>query len=132
MVKCPSGIRTTSLLDSQSPHKHAQSRISLVYLTRIPAHVCMMTATDSPYLSTAELAQPQRQQLLLERINQEGRVTAARIAAELRVSEDTIRRDLRELADAGLVQRFHGGAIRRSTVAAGFVDRLGDRGPEKA
>jgi len=91
-----------------------------------------MTVHESPPVAAIELAQPQRQQLLLERINQDGRIMAARIAAELRVSEDTIRRDLRELADAGLIQRFHGGAIRRSTVAPTFVDRLGDRAPEKA
>jgi DeoR/GlpR family transcriptional regulator of sugar metabolism len=90
-----------------------------------------MTSSDSSH-PASDLAQPERQQLLLERINQDGRITAARIATELGVSEDTIRRDLRELADAGLVQRFHGGAIRRSGVPAGFVARLGDNVPEKA
>ena len=36
------------------------------------------------------------------------------IAREWLVSEDTIRRDIRELDDAGLLQRTHGGALPRS------------------
>ncbi|MGD9511400.1 MAG: DeoR/GlpR family DNA-binding transcription regulator, partial [Geminicoccaceae bacterium] len=36
---------------------------------------------------------------------------AAALAQELDTSEDTIRRDLRELAAAGRVQRVHGGAL---------------------
>jgi len=83
-------------------------------------------------IAEADLTQPERQKVLLERINLDGRVIAARVATELRVSEDTIRRDLRELADAGLVQRFHGGAIRRATVAHGFVERLSSDAPAKS
>lgn len=90
-----------------------------------------MTILSLPTTDMVELTQPERQQLLLERINQDGRIMAARMAVELRVSEDTIRRDLRELADAGLVQRFHGGAIRRATSAAAFVERLNDQPPAK-
>lgn len=47
------------------------------------------------------------QQLLLE-----GRVLALDLARQLKVSEDTIRRDLRDLAAAGLCQRVYGGALR--------------------
>ncbi|TQS41347.1 DeoR/GlpR family DNA-binding transcription regulator [Cryptosporangium phraense] len=53
----------------------------------------------------------QRHELLLDRLRTDGRIVAKDIAAELRISEDSIRRDLRELAAAGLCQRVYGGAL---------------------
>ena len=54
----------------------------------------------------------ERQAAILRRLEAEGRVLAADLAAEFGVSDDSIRRDLRDLAAAGLVQRVHGGALR--------------------
>ena len=56
----------------------------------------------------------QRKALLLARLQQDGRLVATLLAAELSVSEDTIRRDLRELAAEGLLLRVHGGALPAS------------------
>ena len=58
----------------------------------------------------------ERRQAILGSLERDGKVVAARLAAELGVSEDTVRRDLRDLAAQGLVQRVHGGALppRRS------------------
>ncbi|MBX3621994.1 MAG: DeoR/GlpR transcriptional regulator [Rhizobacter sp.] len=56
----------------------------------------------------------QRKQLLLQRLADQGQVIAKDIALELGTSEDTIRRDLRELAAAGKLQRVHGGALPAS------------------
>ncbi|TWP53868.1 DeoR/GlpR transcriptional regulator [Lentzea tibetensis] len=53
----------------------------------------------------------QRRDLLLERLRTDGRVIAKDLAAELDLSEDSIRRDLRDLAAAGLCQRVYGGAL---------------------
>jgi DeoR/GlpR family transcriptional regulator of sugar metabolism len=53
----------------------------------------------------------QRKQLLLTRLAADGQVVAKALAHELGTSEDTIRRDLRELAQAGKLQRVHGGAL---------------------
>ena len=53
----------------------------------------------------------QRRDLLLERLRRDGRVVAKDLAAELGVSEDSVRRDLREMAAAGLCQRVYGGAL---------------------
>ncbi|MBB2903440.1 DeoR/GlpR family transcriptional regulator of sugar metabolism [Kineococcus radiotolerans] len=53
----------------------------------------------------------QRHDLLLTRLRTDGRLIAKEIAAELGLSEDSIRRDLRELAAAGLCQRVYGGAL---------------------
>ncbi len=56
----------------------------------------------------------QRKQLLLARLAAEGQLVAKALAQELGTSEDTIRRDLRELAAEGRLQRVHGGALPAS------------------
>jgi DeoR/GlpR family transcriptional regulator of sugar metabolism len=53
----------------------------------------------------------QRKELLLSRLKQDGQIVAKSLSEELGLSEDTIRRDLRELAGEGLLQRVHGGAL---------------------
>ncbi|MFY0575809.1 DeoR family transcriptional regulator [Cystobacter fuscus] len=60
--------------------------------------------------ATAHLPE-ERRRIILERLATEGRVFAADLCGILRVSEDTIRRDLRELDEAGLLRRVHGGAL---------------------
>ncbi|MDX2006240.1 MAG: DeoR/GlpR family DNA-binding transcription regulator [Meiothermus sp.] len=65
----------------------------------------------------------QRKQLILSRLAQEGQVVAKTLSAELELSEDTIRRDLRELAAEGLLQRVHGGALPASPAVADFAGR---------
>ncbi|MDF9716539.1 DeoR/GlpR transcriptional regulator [Nocardioides sp. ChNu-153] len=53
----------------------------------------------------------ERRDLLLARLRRDGRIIAKDVAAELGVGEDSVRRDLRELAAAGLCQRVYGGAL---------------------
>ena len=65
----------------------------------------------------------QRRDLLLERLQRDGRVVAKDVAAELDLSEDSIRRDLRELAAAGLCQRVYGGALPASPAVADYAAR---------
>jgi DeoR/GlpR family transcriptional regulator of sugar metabolism len=65
----------------------------------------------------------QRKQLILTRLKQDGRVVAKDFSLEMQVSEDTIRRDLRELAQEGLLQRVHGGALPSSPAMADFASR---------
>ncbi|WP_337267843.1 DeoR/GlpR family DNA-binding transcription regulator [Oryzifoliimicrobium ureilyticus] len=59
----------------------------------------------------SELLLPERQALICQRLKSQGRVVSAELAAELSVSEDTIRRDLKELAAAGLCEKVYGGAL---------------------
>ena len=56
----------------------------------------------------------QRKQMLLKRLQRDGQIVAKTVSEELGISEDTIRRDLRELAQAGKLQRVHGGALPSS------------------
>ena len=65
----------------------------------------------------------ERRELLLTRLAAEGKVLAKDVAAELGVSEDSIRRDLRELAADGLCQRVYGGALPVSPAVADYASR---------
>lgn len=53
----------------------------------------------------------QRKDHLLDLLDRDGRVVAKAVADELGVSEDAIRRDLRELAEEGKLLRVYGGAL---------------------
>src|ERR1700735_5435585 len=64
-----------------------------------------------------------RKQQLLSRLKQDGKLVAKDLSLEMGVSEDTIRRDLRELAQEGLLQRVHGGALPTSPAMADFAGR---------
>ncbi|MEV7037772.1 DeoR/GlpR family DNA-binding transcription regulator [Amycolatopsis sp. NPDC051061] len=65
----------------------------------------------------------ERRDLLLARLAADGKVLAKDVAAELGVSEDSIRRDLRDLAAAGLCQRVYGGALPVSPAVADYASR---------
>ncbi|ONI69401.1 DeoR family transcriptional regulator [Kribbella sp. ALI-6-A] len=65
----------------------------------------------------------QRRDVLLERLSTHGRIVAKDVADELGISEDSIRRDLRELAAAGLCQRVYGGALPISPAVADYTTR---------
>lgn len=64
-----------------------------------------------------------RRELLLERLRQDRRIVAKDIAVELGLSEDSIRRDLRELAAEGLLTRVYGGAVPASPATADYASR---------
>jgi DeoR/GlpR family transcriptional regulator of sugar metabolism len=53
----------------------------------------------------------ERQQQILEAVQSNRQVTVAELSCHFGVSEVTIRRDLRELADQGVLRRAHGGAV---------------------
>lgn len=65
----------------------------------------------------------QRKQLILEKLDAEGQVQSKALSILFDVSEDTIRRDLRELAAEGRLQRVHGGALPSSSAIAPFAER---------
>lgn len=55
-----------------------------------------------------------RQMQILESVRASGRASVEELAAQMGVTPQTIRRDLGELADQGVLDRVHGGAILRS------------------
>ncbi|MFM8806942.1 MAG: DeoR/GlpR family DNA-binding transcription regulator [Sphingomonadales bacterium] len=56
----------------------------------------------------------ERQAYILQKVNLHNKVLSSLLCAEINVSEDTIRRDLQELADEGKVIKVHGGALSSS------------------
>ncbi|MDR8106282.1 DeoR/GlpR family DNA-binding transcription regulator [Burkholderia cenocepacia] len=65
----------------------------------------------------------QRKKAILDALARDGQVLAAELSVQFGVSEDTVRRDLRELAAEGLLQRVHGGALPASPAIAPFAQR---------
>lgn len=65
----------------------------------------------------------QRKKAILDVLAGEGQVLATELSTRFGVSEDTIRRDLRELASEGLLQRVHGGGLPVSPAIAPFGQR---------
>jgi DeoR/GlpR family transcriptional regulator of sugar metabolism len=73
---------------------------------------------DDVSMLTAE-----RKALLLDTLTRDGRIVAKHVAVQLAISEDTIRRDLRELAAEGRLIRVHGGAMPVSPATQDFTAR---------
>ena len=73
----------------------------------------------------------ERRKVILDILKREGRVVAPRLSGALGVSEDTIRRDLREMAAEGLLQRVHGGALPTSPALANYHTRQQNITPAK-
>ncbi len=65
----------------------------------------------------------ERRELLLQRLQADGKLVARDLAVELGLSEDSVRRDLRDLAAAGLCQRVYGGAVPVSRALADYSAR---------
>jgi DeoR/GlpR family transcriptional regulator of sugar metabolism len=75
-------------------------------------------------MSASELLLRQRQSLIVQRLESADRVIAVDLAREFNVSEDTIRRDLREMAAAGLCERVYGGALPVAAHSTSLKERI--------
>ncbi len=56
----------------------------------------------------------ERHALILQEINRHNKVLSSDLSMKLSVSEDTVRRDLHELAKNGKILKVHGGAVSKS------------------
>lgn len=65
----------------------------------------------------------ERKDHILAILRRDRRLVAKDVSRELGLSEDTIRRDLRELAGEGLLQRVHGGALPLAPAMADLKGR---------
>lgn len=86
--------------------------------------------------STAAAALPPRQSAILAIVTEQGFATVEALAQRFEVSPQTIRREIIQLDQTGLLQRFHGGAglpgptvrlgyAHKQTLAAPAKDRIG-------
>jgi DeoR/GlpR family transcriptional regulator of sugar metabolism len=85
----------------------------------------MVTCNFMQYqeISCKPMLTSQRKKAILEALEREGQVLATALSERFGVSEDTVRRDLRELAAEGRLQRVHGGALPASPAVAPFAQR---------
>lgn len=74
----------------------------------------------------------ERRNKILERLSHKGQVLSADLVKEFGVSEDTIRRDLKDMADAGLLKKVHGGAMPTTTVPYEYGERQSLNIPAKS
>ncbi|QMU70636.1 DeoR/GlpR family DNA-binding transcription regulator [Streptacidiphilus sp. P02-A3a] len=65
----------------------------------------------------------ERRDHLLGLLAREGKIVAKDVAADLGISEDSVRRDLRDLAAEGLCQRVYGGALPVSPAVVDYAAR---------
>ncbi|OJV83286.1 MAG: DeoR family transcriptional regulator [Bacteroidia bacterium 44-10] len=64
----------------------------------------------------------ERHKIIMKEINLHNKVLSVDLSTLLNVSEDTIRRDLKELADENRITKVHGGAISKSFVRPFIAD----------
>ena len=86
---------------------------------------------EQPGSLKSPLVKEERLSWILDRLARQGKVLATELTAALGVSEDTVRRDLRELAAARQVLRVHGGALRPSPPVLTYAARAKRSVPEK-
>jgi DeoR/GlpR family transcriptional regulator of sugar metabolism len=74
----------------------------------------------------------ERRDQILQALSRDQRVLASELATHFGVSEDTIRRDLRELAEDGLLRRVYGGAVPKSPTSPIYSKRKSESPTAKA
>lgn len=68
--------------------------------------------------------------MILEIINLRNKIKSTELSERLGVSEDTVRRDLRELAEGGFIKKVHGGALANPKTPAAIHRQNGTPSPE--
>ena len=105
-------------------------QISLDNSCQILHDYCMVLHDVSKVGKSSSLP-ADRERRILERLSRDRQVNATALAEEFSTSEDTIRRDLRELAARGLCQRVYGGAIVTSPASTPIAMRVGQSNDRK-
>ena len=63
---------------------------------------------------TVNMLKKERHAFIINEINLHNKVLSSDLSVQLQVSEDTIRRDLNNLAESGKIEKVHGGALSKS------------------
>lgn len=64
--------------------------------------------------ASVAMLKKERHAFIVKQLNLHNKVLSSDLSLELNVSEDTVRRDLNELAEAGKLLKVHGGALSKS------------------
>lgn len=65
----------------------------------------------------------ERHQLILDKLKAHKKVLSGKLSDELFVSEDTIRRDLKDMESKGLIYKVHGGALLKESRILSYDER---------
>lgn len=84
----------------------------------------MQVTTDIPVAVEARVSKAERQERIVAELQASPTIRASELAASLGVSHETIRRDLMELNEQGLINRTYGGAARPFAFEAPIHERL--------
>ncbi len=84
------------------------------YLIYLRLYAGLSSIEKNMHQVQTHLLKRERQAFIMKQINLHNRVLSADLGLMLNVSEDTIRRDLNELAELGELVKVHGGALSKS------------------
>ena len=101
-------------------------------MTSMPSQIPINAENHQMTASDPDALPQERQQRILEQLRKHGRVVANDLAAAFSVSEDSIRRDLREMAAKGLCRRVYGGALLPTPQFDALPERVGRDDPERS
>lgn len=71
-----------------------------------------------------KLLKAERQDKILDILSTEKKIIASEMSVRLGVSEDTIRRDIKELDQRGLLKKVHSGAVKTGPAKTKFYQRM--------
>jgi len=98
----------------------------------IPSQIHITTERHHMTAPDPDALPQERQQCILDLLRKQGRVVANELALAFAVSEDSIRRDLREMAAKGLCRRVYGGALLPTPQFDALPERVGRDDPERS
>jgi len=98
----------------------------------IPSQIHIATERHHMTAPDPDALPQERQQRILDLLRKQGRVVANELALAFAVSEDSIRRDLREMAAKGLCRRVYGGALLPTPQFDALPERVGRDDPERS
>ena len=75
-----------------------------------------------------KMLKAERQDKILEILSLENKIIASELSVRLEVSEDTIRRDIKELDQRGLLKKVHSGAVKNGPLKEDFDGRKDSSG----
>ncbi len=93
----------------QNPASSIQYPVSSIHPIDYPQKY-----TIEPFALFLSMLKKERQAYIIQQINVHNKVLSSDLSIQLDVSEDTVRRDLQELAEEGKLIKVHGGALSKS------------------
>jgi DeoR/GlpR family transcriptional regulator of sugar metabolism len=93
------------------PHFNAGNKNICGFLQAF--HLNLVSKTENG-IGLNQMLKRERQAYILHQVNLHNKVLSTDLSSDINVSDDTIRRDLQELAEAGKIIKVHGGALSPS------------------